>query len=584
MRKLTARRRALSILSSIAAMALVVTRTFVLAGAGPVLAGNGAQGHAAAIGPIRARVTGKAFIGTRAAPLVATRDTSPTPLPPRRQQVRVLKAALAYMHKHYSSLQRYEPGPVDVFDYNVGPLWLKGIDGAGTTVAVIEGWNYPKIGQVVASFDKAMHLPNPSITTIYPSGDGKLPARCPAGMVKLGQYGSCKAWAGELTLDVLSAHLMAPYAKILISATPADSEVTDDPAAQVAPYEMMEALERISSQHLANVISISDGSAEASYIHGNSEITAQDPGELAAAAAGIPVLVATGDTGVVQTLPSFDGDKVTATPDSGTWDDSPWVTAVGGTLPNFSSTGKRLGPDPLWSGESAGYSEVFRRPAYQDSVAHITGSSMRALPDLALDSSDGTSEAAPLLGGVLALATQLNHADVGPVNPVLYKVLGPKGAADGIVDVVKGNDSYDNRGKIVPGFTATKGFDVASGWGTVSASRFVPSLVSATQAAHQDRSARSQAHAQLVGLARDLTLSHTTIAAKQVSYLLAFGFLPSHPVRMLIDGHFVATVTASPLGYLTYTIEPALLKLAPGRHVLTLKSMLITESKAFRTT
>jgi hypothetical protein len=584
MRKLTARRRAISIGSGVVAVSLLVTWTLVLAGAGPVLAGNGAQRPATAIGPIHARITGRAFIGTPAAPLVATRDTGATPVPPRKQQIRVLRAALAYMHKHYGSLRKYEPGPVDVFDYNVGPLWLKGIDGAGTTVAVIEGWNYAKIGQVVTSFDKTMHLPNPSITTIYPSGDGKLPAKCPRGMVKLGGYGSCKAWAGELTLDVLSAHLMAPYAKIVISATPADSQITDDPAAQVAPYEMMEALERISSQHLANVISISDGSAEASYIHGKNEITAQDPGELAAAAAGIPVLVATGDTGVVQTLPSYNGDKVTATPDSGTWDDSPWVTAVGGTLPNFGPSGKRLGPDPLWSGESAGYSAIFRRPAYQNRVAHITGSSMRSVPDLTMDSSDGTSEAAPLLGGVLALATQLNHGDVGPVNPVLYKVLGPGGAADGIVDVVKGNDSYDNRGTIVPGFAATKGFDVASGWGTISASRFVPSLVSATRAAHQDRSARNQAHAQLAALTRDLTLSRTTIAPKEVSYLLAFGFLPGHPVRMLIDGHLVATVKASPLGYVTYTIEPALLKLAPGKHVLALQSMLINESRSFTTT
>jgi hypothetical protein len=583
MRHLTARRRAFSIGSTIVAVSLAVAGTYILAGAGPVLAGSGAQ--RAAIGPIHARITGRPFIGTAAAPLVATRDTSAAPLPPKKQQIRVLRAALAYMHKHYGSLRKYEPGPVDVFDYNVGRLWLKGIDGAGTTVAVIEGWKYTKIGSVVASFDKAMHLPNPSISTIYPSGDGKLPAKCPRGMVKLGFYGSCKAWAGELTLDVLSAHLMAPYAKILISATPADSQITDDPAAQVAPYEMMEALERISSQHLANVISISDGSAEASYIHGKNEITAQDPGELAAAAAGIPVLVATGDSGVVQTLPSFDGRKVTATPDSGTWDDSPWVTGVGGTTPDFGPSGHRHGPDTLWPFESAGYSAIFRRPGYQNGVAAITGSSMRSVPDLALDSSDGTSEAAPLLGGVLALATQLNHGrNVGPVNPVLYKVLGPRGAADGIVDVVQGNDSFVNHRKVVPGFTASKGFDVASGWGTISASRFVPSLVAATRAAHEDRSAREQASDQLVALTRNLTLSHTTVAPKQVSYLLAFGFLPGHPVRMLIDGHYVATVKASPLGYVTYTIEPALLKLTPGKHVLTLKSMLITESRSFTST
>ncbi len=49
-------------------------------------------------------------------------------------------------------------------------------------------------------------------------------------MVVLGSYGSCDAWVGELRLDVLTVHLIAAYAKIVISATPADSEITDDPA------------------------------------------------------------------------------------------------------------------------------------------------------------------------------------------------------------------------------------------------------------------------------------------------------------------------------------------------------------------
>lgn len=576
MSTLTKRRRAVSI----AAAAFMVAGALA-AGVGPVLARSGAARPPAAGGIAHARATGRAPAGTAGAPLARTQDLSAGPLPPKRQQIRVLKAALAYMHAHYGALRRYEPGPVDVFDYGTGTLWRGGIDGAGTTVAVIEGWNYPKIGQVVAAFDKATHLPDPGIQTIYPSGDGKLPAKCPPGMVKLGGFGSCKAWAGELTLDVLAAHLMAPYAKILISATPADSEVADDPASQVAPPEMMEALERISGQHLANVISISDGSAEASYSHGAEEITAQNPGELAAAAAGIPVLVATGDTGVVQTLPSFNGTRVTATPDTGTWDDSPWVTAVGGTVPHLSATGGRLGPDPLWPGESAGYSSVFQRPSYQSAVAFRTHSAMRSVPDLVLDSSDGTSEAAPLLGGILALATQLNHGNVGPVNPVLYQTLGPKGVADGVIDTVKGNDTYVSGKATVPGFTATRGFDVASGWGSVYAPLFVPRLVAATRAAHQDAPVRAQARAQIAALARNLTLSLTRLPRHGVSYFEGNGFLPGHPVRMLIDGRPAATLVASDLGYVTDTIEPALLKLAPGRHTLVLQSMLITETASF---
>ncbi len=145
----------------------------------------------------------------------------------------MLTAVLRNMKKNYKEYDEYSPGPPDILDYGIGPLWMQGIDGAGATIAVIEGWDYKGIAAQVASFDKPFGLPNPVIDTIYP--DGPLPAKCPPGMVKLGSYGSCSAWEGELTLDVLSAHLIAPYAKIVISATPADSQITDDAASQVAP-------------------------------------------------------------------------------------------------------------------------------------------------------------------------------------------------------------------------------------------------------------------------------------------------------------------------------------------------------------
>ncbi len=453
------------------------------------------------------------------------------------------------MTSNYPQYADYSPGPQDIFDYGIGSLWKKGIDGAGTTIAVIEGWDDPNIAREVASFDGTFGLPNPEIQTIFPSGDGKLPSECPAGMKALKSYGSCRAWQGELQLDVMSAHLIAPYANILISATPADSEITDDAASQVAPPEMMEALEHISSAHLANVISISDGTGESSYSHGIPEILAQDPGELAAAAAGIPVLVATGDCGVVQNLPSADGqcEDVSSTKDVATWDDSPWVTAVGGSVPNVSSTnGAKLGPDPLWHvsppqaeySENAGLSKVFARPDYQNGVASITGSDMRSLPDITMDAQDGTSEAAPLFAGVLALATQMNEANVGPINNVLYDDLGPAGSTDGISDVVSGNDSAETpEGTVtVEGYDAGPGFDIASGWGTIYAPAFVPSLVAATQAANEDKKVRQQAESQLEALETGIDLSSTNIPRDGSSDLSAGNFLPGHPVKLLIDG------------------------------------------------
>jgi subtilase family serine protease len=563
----------------------------VLAAAVCAVAFLTSAGSRAVAGPpggyqIRARITGALVPGTS----ITLPSTAPAPsgLPSRPQQIKVLAAVLKNMHKNYAKYAGFSPGPQDIFDYGIGPLWLKGIDGAGTTIAVMEGWKDPNIAKVVAGYDKIFGLPNPQITTIYPAGP--LPKKCPPGMVALGSYGSCQAWAGELELDVISAHLIAPYAKIIISATPADTQETDDAASQVAMPEIMKGVEVIAAEHLANVISISDGNGESSYSAGAEEITAQDPGELAAAAAGIPVLVGTGDCGVVQNLPVANSQCGNAShqPDTAAWDDSPWVTAVGGTIPNINPrTGAKQGPDPVWHvggifSEGAGYSSVFTRPAYQNGVAYITQSPMRSVPDIALDAQDGTSESGPLLNGVLALATQLNNGqNVGPINPALYESLGPGGAAAGIADVVQGNNSVIVNGKtVVQGFTAAKGFDVATGWGTINGN-FVPSLVAATRADGQEAIARQQAQADLSALENGIQFTPDAISQGGMTYLLAGGFLPGHPVVMSIDGKAVATLRAGDLGTVTYMIAPSLLKLGPGEHTVTLTSLLLNMTGTF---
>jgi hypothetical protein len=246
-----------------------------------------------------------------------------------------------------------------------------------------------------------------------------------------------------------------------------------------------------------------------------------------------------------------------------------------------------VGPDPVWHvagifSEGAGYSSVFTRPSYQNGVANITGSPMRSVPDITMDASDGTSQAAPLFNGILALATQANHGNLDPINPLLYKKLGPKGAKVGIADVVKGNNSVVVNGKVtVPGFTAAKGFDVATGWGTISAPSFVPALVAAAHASHGDAVARRQAQAQLAGLEHSTTLTVTDIPHGGRSYLLGTGFLPNHPVSFTIDGRAIATLTANALGDVTYMIDPSMLGLPPGKHTARLSGMVLTTTTSF---
>jgi subtilase family serine protease len=506
---------------------------------------------------------------------------APAGLPSTQQQISTLSAALAYMRTNYQALYKNFAGNeiTDIFDYGVGSLWLNGTDGAGTTIAVLEAWDDPQINSDVAAFDKQLHLPNPQIQTIFPAGP--LPSKCPPQMTA--DNDTCSSWGGEEAIDVDAIHLMAPYAKILVAVTPPDTQETDDAASNGAPPEMMKALETISSRHLANVISISGGTGESTYSGGAAQIRAQDPGELAAAAAGIPVLVATGDSGVVQQLATAgpdDGTDTTTTPDIATWSDSPWVTAVGGSVPHMSSQSPtKLGPDPLWANEGAGYSSVYARPTYQDTAGSAP---MRSVPDITMDAQTGTSEAAPLLAGILALATQVNQGDLGPIDPALYGVLGPAGARDGISDVVSGDNSAtvippgEHQSFVVPGFAAATGLDVASGWGTIYAPTFVPALAAASRASHQEAATRSQAQAQLNDLQQH-SIQLTRTNSDKV-YLRAGGLLPGHPVQLGIDGKTIATLTVDPLGDVTYMIDPTQLKLGSGRHNVTLTSMLLTET------
>jgi len=276
-----------------------------------------------------------------------------------------------------------------------------------------------------------------------------------------------------------------------------------------------------------------------------------------------------------------------------TWDDNPWVTAVGGTVPNVSRTdGSKLGPDPLWHvggifSEGAGFSAVYPRPAYQDGVASITGSPWRSVPDITMDAQQGTSESAPMTAGVLALATQLNQGhNVGPINPVLYNVLGPQGPAAGISDVVSGNNSVTDPATgnvLVQGFTAAPGFDVASGWGTIDASKFVPALVAATQNDDLVEPARQQASRELGQLERNVSLSLSNIPHGATSSVSGAGFLPGDPVQLAIDGDPVTALTADDNATVSYTLDPVALGLAHGHHVLTLQSMLITTTATFET-
>ena len=102
--------------------------------------------------------------------------------------------------------------------YQLGPLADSGIVGSGQTIVIVDSFGSPTIAADLAFFDSYFGLPPPpSLRVIQP---GPVPAFAVHDTTRLG-------WAGETTLDVEWAHVMAPGASIVLVETPtAENEGT----------------------------------------------------------------------------------------------------------------------------------------------------------------------------------------------------------------------------------------------------------------------------------------------------------------------------------------------------------------------
>jgi hypothetical protein len=438
------------------------------------------------------------------------------------------------------SLRQRFPDPTaaeDIIDYGVNDLWKKAIDGAGVTVAYVVTNPDPGLAASMATYDTAMDLPPADIT------DMALPA--PADPSAVCQV-ECST--GEDQLDAEAIHSMAPYAKILFVHPPVPETI----GMQGWP-EVAQAIKMIADQHLADVITVSLSDGESSFINDPTNPTATqqaaihslDPAFLDAAAHNIPVMFGSGDCGPTDPPVLFDTGQ--CTPTIGVTAshpvDSPWITAVGGTIPNagLATPAGRNAPDALWTApnnhsdaEGAGVSTIYPKPWWQRGIAALAGVSGRAYPDISMDASDGTSQASPTFAGILALATQLHRGGLGTVNPALA-ALGPRGAAAGIVDVPAG---YTNTAYGVTGFATATGYDIASGWGTIYAPAFVPALVTQIDRQHGPSQPGRQARDLLNRLQAGITTSAGQVASGQTVTITGNGFIPGRSPNgtTILDG------------------------------------------------
>ncbi|GAA3571795.1 hypothetical protein GCM10022222_64950 [Amycolatopsis ultiminotia] len=351
--------------------------------------------------------------------------------------------------------------------YHATKLWDQGITGAGATVATLVSFGDDQVKQVLDEYSQKHGLPPANVEVLQPSG--AVPACTDPGV----DTATCQAWGGETDLDVTMMHALAPNAKIVVAATP----VAETQGFTGLP-EMMQAVDYLTEHRIADVISMSFGTAEENFPSFPS-IKTLDPALERAGRAGVTMVASSGDDGPTGGDLQGTGNypyRVASWPAG-----DPHVTTLGGTQLHLDAEGNRTKPDDLVNvadngfAEGAGLSKAYARPSWQNGVKKITGSQMRSFPDISMEGVNGTSQSAPLFAGVLALAVQSHHGRLGQINPALYTELGPAGTAAGIVDVTTGDNSQDG----VPGFKAAAGYDIASGWGTVDASIFVPALVKA---------------------------------------------------------------------------------------------------------
>jgi subtilase family serine protease len=405
--------------------------------------------------------------------------------------------------------------------YNLGPLYARGLNGAGQTIAIVDSWGSDTIAHDLHAFDQSFGIqamcgeegvactagmPWFRVTSFQGSPGTFAP---PAKNHSPGQEAK-NLWALEVSLDVEWAHSIAPQANILLVTVPTAETL----GVQGFPL-MMNAEQALVDGGMANVISQSFASAEDAFGSTQSLLNLRHA-FIAAAQHGVTVLGSSGDGGTANGAKQPVGKGGSSIPyPTVEWPASdPLVTAVGGTYlctdPSNTTTRTVDSTDPPtrcpanpgvaevgWIASGGGFSHVFSKPSYQDSLpAGSTAiGSMRGVPDVAYEASalsgvlvydsldggwfvvGGTSVSCPNWAGLVAIADQLNGGGLGLINPALYKIgANPAEYAADFFDVTTGNNQLD---PTLAGYPATTGWDPVTGLGTPNAANLIPDLVAA---------------------------------------------------------------------------------------------------------
>lgn len=258
--------------------------------------------------------------------------------------------------------------------YGYSGLLSSGIDGTGKTIVIIDAYANPYLTGPTGDLaleDASFGLSNPPSFTVLQQPNA-VPAYDPTDPNQVG-------WAGEETLDVEWAHVMAPGANIVLAEAASNND-----------SDLLATTKYVIDHHIGDVISQSFGEAESCM---DPSLLAQQHALFAQAVSeGYTIFASSGDSGAAQ----FNCAGTAAIESASTPASDPNVTGVGGTTLGTDASGNRLS-ETAWTEQffgcnppavdfpfdincsGGGFSSIYGRPSYQASM--IKGNS-RGVPDV----------------------------------------------------------------------------------------------------------------------------------------------------------------------------------------------------------
>lgn len=322
-------------------------------------------------------------------------------------------------------------------------------DGTGQTIAIVAAYRNPNVFADLDVFDrayKATHKSELSLYQQYGPASSFLTVANPQGTPSISN-----GWSEEIALDVEWAHAIAPGAKILL--VQAKSSSIND---------LTGAVDYARNYPGVSVVSMSWGSSEFS-----TETSYDGRFTTPAGHGGVTFVGASGDFGAPAIWPAVSKN----------------VLAVGGTTLQTDIAGNALS-ETTWSGSGGGMSRYVSQPSYQTSV--FNGGS-RGAPDVAYNANPstgfsvyvsvggggwrtvgGTSAGAPQWAALVAIANQgralagLPALTGDQTLSAIYSM-----PATNFRDITIGSN----------GFSATAGYDLATGRGSPFAFPVIRDLV-----------------------------------------------------------------------------------------------------------